>query len=338
MMVADMVASMVFWLFITPLLYGITEAFVPGPGKCRSSLAVMQSEKNGEDFSRRELLDRVLPTILIGSQLPWGSAIADEGAMAVQAVEGTAAPLVGKVKMKSYVDRKLRYRIEIPEKWLVSKRISVTLDGLGGGIMTPNGGVSSSGTVFVAGNYTSGVTVGISYTDARKMLDDAGFDNTGPINTIADIGKPMGVANLLVRQRDGDPAQPSPVSRVDAARSTALKTPSGLGVLGDLKRSDPLDFQLRTIIKIAGSGLASKVEDINLRSTPTKYRITFARAYVQNGIILTAWASATEDQLETEGQILQDIVDSFDVNDKFALTPVIGGYQADEFYPVRDRR
>jgi len=303
-------------LMVTLVIHESSSFWLPEAPKisktCLQCLEKTEAVFAGKDISedsansRRNFLLTIPALAFAGSQLLPSPSYAEEQVVSKVQQEAT----------RSYVDRTFRFRLEYPAKWLISKRAKITNPGGIGGIITPNGGYSSTGTIFVAGNYQTGVTVGISYTDVRRMLEDAGYDSSGKIETIPNIGRSKGVADLLVRQRDGNPKEPSPVSRVVAAETNG-------------PNDTVLNFTVMTITKIAGTGIAPKLQDINLETTPTNYRRTTARSIIKDGILITAWASALEEQWEEEGPKLERIIQSFEVADKYALSPVIGGYTAD---------
>lgn len=82
----------------------------------------------------------------------------------------------------------------------------------------------TTATVFVATDLPNGVVVSVTQTSIRNLLQDGGYDPNGEFKSIQDIGKPAGVASLLVMDRDSqlksNPDEEDRLSKVTDVEST----------------------------------------------------------------------------------------------------------------------
>lgn len=82
----------------------------------------------------------------------------------------------------------------------------------------------TTATVFVATDLQNGVVVSVTQTSIRNLLQDGGYDPNGDFRSIEDIGRPSGVASLLVMDRDSqlksNPDEEDRISKVTDVEST----------------------------------------------------------------------------------------------------------------------
>eukprot|EP00611_Tribonema_gayanum_P003231 TRINITY_DN12507_c0_g1_i1.p1 TRINITY_DN12507_c0_g1~~TRINITY_DN12507_c0_g1_i1.p1 ORF type:complete len:296 (-),score=36.42 TRINITY_DN12507_c0_g1_i1:206-1093(-) len=242
---------------------------------CRAAQYSMQSSPGpAADASRRAVLRNLISAIGFVSS-SWS------------AVElGYAAD----EESKTFEDPEVGYRLSFPASWTASPRRSSFMP-------FSLGPKSRTGTVLVAGDYMAGLAVSVSISNVRELLEGAGFDNSGRLQTIANIGKPMGVADLLLRQRDGILEEKNPLSRVASAEADGAR----------------LDFVCDTIVTLAVTGAAPTA--LELAPLEPRIKTTLARSFLRrNGEMVTVWATESGregvpvgNQLST----LQRIVDSF---------------------------
>ncbi|CAM9185606.1 unnamed protein product [Discosporangium mesarthrocarpum] len=236
--------------------------------------ATMELLHSGEPLRREEAVKLALAGFLTASTMLWWP----KGVMAgeVGANGGT----------RTFRSQDYGFEVSYPAGWTTSER---------GNRLPLQSGTSSTGTVLAAGDYPRGLSLSVSRSDIRKLLEAMGYTRGGRLVSVQDVGKPTWVAGVLLRQRDGNMEEKNPLTKVVEARDDG----------------DQLDFTVETIVKLIYTGAAPSAGEIN---PEPQLKRTKARSLLRNnGEMVTVWASALVEAWADEdvASELNGVLDSF---------------------------
>lgn len=198
--------------------------------------------------------------------------------------------------MKTFVDPQGLFVVNIPKRFFALRRSAK------GDLPDEKTGSGRRGsTIFSAGDMAKAEVVSIEYFPVKVLLQDFGIDVSGiadsNLATIADIGEPAAIANLIALRRDRD----------KPGASTTKIIPNTVAVSPDGRE---LSFQLQTRVPVQKPELLLEQYGVS-----ELYRITAAKASLQsgNGSLMAVFASALETDWKggPDGAALQETADSF---------------------------
>lgn len=222
------------------------------------------------------------------SSLP---AFADESASVV-------APQV-EVPMKTFIDNAnpSLFAINVPQRFFAIRRSAK-----GDLPDAKTGQGRRGGTIFTAGDMAKAEVIAVERFPVKAMLEDEGYQPTGDLSTITNLGDPVAVATLLIRRREKDKP---------GIQNTAVLDRNSVVVSPDAKT---MTFSFRQQINVQKPELL--MEEMGVSEL---YRTTVAKATLSSndGQMMAAFASALDQDFQgPDGVALQKAIDSFMATDQ----------------------
>jgi len=246
---------------------------------------------------RRDFLQAVISTatMLVSSQSATAvnaptftnlsSSFAEKGGFTI------AEATVNTVEMKTFVDPKGLFAINVPKRFFAIRR---TIKGDLPDEATGKGRRGSS--IFTAGDMAKAEVVAVERFPTKVLLEEEGIDSSGDLSTFPSIGNPTAIANLITLRRDRDKQQQS--------KTTVI--PNSVSVSEDGKT---LYFRLSSSVDVQKPELLMEQTGVS-----ELVRMTLAKATLlsNDGQMMAVFASALQQDYKTEdGPALEESVESF---------------------------
>jgi hypothetical protein len=202
------------------------------------------------------------------------------------------------VPMKTFVDNAnpSLFSIDVPQRFFAIRRSAK------GDLPDAKGQGRRGGTIFTAGDMAKAEVIAVERFPVKAMLEDEGYQPSGDLSTITNLGDPVAVATLLIRRREKD--KPGTQNNAVLDRNSVVVSPD----------TKTMTFLFRQQINVQKPELL--MEEIGVSEL---YRTTVAKATLSSndGQMMAAFASALDQDFQgPDGVALQKAIDSFMATDQ----------------------
>jgi hypothetical protein len=252
---------------------------------------------NNNTSQRRQFVSQIVSSaaLMISSK----SAYAEDDTTTTITTESTPAATpattptkrINKVEMKTFVDPKGLFAINVPKSFFAIRR---TVKGDLPDEKTGKGRRGSS--IFTAGDMAKAEVVAIERFPTKVLLEEEGIIPSGDLSTFTSIGNPTSIANLIALRRDRDKQTQA---RTIVLPNSVSTSPDGKTLYFSLSQS--IDVQKPELL-MEQTGYSELV------------RLTLAKASLDSndGQMMAVFASALQqDYAGEDGPALIESVDSF---------------------------
>jgi hypothetical protein len=202
-----------------------------------------------------------------------------------------------------YIDEVNHFRVSIFPGWKVTSKPPDSAQRAVFSLNPKSAMFKSQEILFSASNFAEGTSMTVVKTDARQMLKDANVEWWfGPLDTLREVGTPLLISELLIRDRFSQlkDSNPYEFGSTDRAKRS----------FNDYQNADLKEFDIQESLsnETEQSVSFSYVSEI----APLVKSKTLGKAYYRQGKLFVLLVSSLSNVQESEyGAVLKDIVNSY---------------------------